>query len=59
MCIRDSEVAVLARLRVEAPVGVGGLKQLANDPNWGFDAQTGEYCDLVAKGIIDPTKVGS
>merc|ERR1712176_154932 len=23
----------------------------------GFDAQTGEYCDLVAKGIIDPTKV--
>merc|ERR1712003_227627 len=23
----------------------------------GFDAQAGEYCDLVAKGIIDPTKV--
>ena len=25
--------------------------------NWGFDAQTGEYNDLVKAGIIDPTKV--
>ncbi len=25
--------------------------------NWGFDAQLGEYKDLVAAGIIDPTKV--
>jgi chaperonin GroEL len=25
--------------------------------NWGFDAQTGQFGDLVAKGIIDPTKV--
>ena len=24
---------------------------------WGYDAQTGEYGDLIAKGIIDPTKV--
>ena len=24
---------------------------------WGFDAQTGEYKDLVKSGIIDPTKV--
>jgi chaperonin GroEL len=24
---------------------------------YGFDAQTGEYGDLVSKGIIDPTKV--
>ena len=24
---------------------------------WGFDAQTGEWGDLIAKGIIDPTKV--
>jgi chaperonin GroEL len=24
---------------------------------YGFDAQTGEFGDLVAKGIIDPTKV--
>jgi chaperonin GroEL len=25
--------------------------------NWGFDAQTGEFKDLVKSGIIDPTKV--
>ncbi|MGE3914674.1 MAG: chaperonin GroEL, partial [Hyphomicrobiaceae bacterium] len=24
---------------------------------WGYDAQTGEYGDMLAKGIIDPTKV--
>jgi chaperonin GroEL len=30
----------------------------ANDnPNYGFNAQTGEYEDLVAAGVIDPTKV--
>ena len=27
------------------------------DPNYGYDAQTGEYKDMVAAGIIDPTKV--
>jgi chaperonin GroEL len=25
--------------------------------NWGFDAQSGEYGNMVSKGIIDPTKV--
>src|SRR5262245_143897 len=25
--------------------------------NWGFDAQSGDYGNLVSKGIIDPTKV--
>ena len=29
----------------------------ANDLNRGFDAQTGEYVDMVKAGIIDPTKV--
>ena len=28
-----------------------------NEPNWGFDAQSGEFKDLVKAGIIDPTKV--
>ena len=28
-----------------------------DDFNWGFDAQTETYCDLVEAGIIDPTKV--
>ena len=29
----------------------------ANIPNYGYDALKGEYGDMVAKGIIDPTKV--
>ena len=28
-----------------------------NDYSWGFDAQSGEFKDMVAAGIIDPTKV--
>jgi chaperonin GroEL len=28
-----------------------------NDNNFGFDAQSGEYVDMVKAGIIDPTKV--
>src|SRR3954471_12094021 len=28
-----------------------------DDYNWGLDAQSGEFKDLVAAGIIDPTKV--
>jgi len=28
-----------------------------NDYHWGFDAQTGEFKDMVKAGIIDPTKV--
>ena len=27
------------------------------DPNFGYDAQSGEYKDMVVAGIIDPTKV--
>jgi len=29
----------------------------AKKPNHGFDASVGEYCDMIQKGIIDPTKV--
>ena len=28
-----------------------------NEPNFGYDAQSGEYKDMVAAGIIDPAKV--
>ncbi|KKK61478.1 hypothetical protein LCGC14_3013920, partial [marine sediment metagenome] len=28
-----------------------------DDPNYGFNAQTNKYEDLVASGVIDPTKV--
>jgi chaperonin GroEL len=29
----------------------------ANKENYGFDAQKEEYCDMMAAGIVDPTKV--
>jgi chaperonin GroEL len=28
-----------------------------NNPNWGYDAQSEIYCDMIEAGIIDPTKV--
>ena len=40
---------------VEGSIVVG--KVLEKKGNFGFDAQTEEYCDLVDRGIIDPTKV--
>ena len=33
------------------------LRLAAAGNNWGFDAQTGEFKDLVKAGIVDPTKV--
>jgi chaperonin GroEL len=41
---------------VEGSIVVGQLTD-KSDPNFGFDAQSGEYKDMVAAGIIDPTKV--
>ncbi|MCS6878998.1 MAG: chaperonin GroEL [Geminicoccaceae bacterium] len=41
---------------VDGSVVVGKLLE-SKDPNWGYDAQANEFCDLVARGIIDPTKV--
>ena len=35
---------------------VGKLLE-STDTTFGFDAQKGEYVDMIAKGIIDPTKV--
>ena len=40
---------------VEGSIVVGKL--LEKDGNWGFNAQTEEYVDMVTAGIIDPTKV--
>src|ERR671926_45161 len=40
----------------EGSVVIGKLRE-SGDANWGFDAQGGEYVDLVGRGIIDPTKV--
>ena len=40
---------------VEGSIVVGKL--LEKSGNYGFDAQTEEYVDMIAAGIIDPTKV--
>ncbi|MGO9430564.1 chaperonin GroEL, partial [Rhodoblastus sp.] len=40
----------------DGAVVVGKLIE-SKDYNFGFDAQTGEYVDMVKAGIIDPTKV--
>jgi chaperonin GroEL len=36
---------------------IAGKTLEKSEYNWGFDAQTGEFKDMVAAGIIDPTKV--
>ena len=41
---------------VEGSVVAGKLRE-SKSTNFGFDAQKEEYVDLVARGIIDPTKV--
>jgi chaperonin GroEL len=41
---------------VEGSIVVGKLLE-GKDHNFGYDAQSGEYCDLVKAGIIDPVKV--
>ena len=40
----------------EGSVIVGKLLE-QKDTSYGFDAQKGEFCDMVKAGIIDPTKV--
>jgi len=66
----DQQVGVdIVRKALEAParqiaenagsdgsVVVGKILENKN-ANWGFDAQVGEYVDMVKAGIIDPTKV--
>ncbi len=41
---------------MDGSIVVGKLRE-STEPHWGFDAQSGDYCDLVKAGIIDPTKV--
>ncbi len=40
----------------DGSIVVGKLLESKNT-NWGYDAQKGEYTDMVKAGIIDPTKV--
>ena len=41
---------------VDGSIVIGKLLD-KGDNNWGYDAQKGEYVDMVKSGIIDPTKV--
>jgi chaperonin GroEL len=41
---------------VDGSIVVGKLQD-KGDPNYGYDAQSGEYVDMLKAGIIDPTKV--
>ena len=60
--------AKIIRAALEEPVrmiaqnaGLDGAvvasKVLENEGNFGYNAETGEYGDLVQQGIVDPTKV--
>jgi chaperonin GroEL len=41
---------------MDGSIVIGKLMDKDN-PNWGYDAQTGEFVDMLKAGIIDPTKV--
>ena len=47
---------VVENAGADGSIVVGKLLD-ANDPNLGFDAQTGDYVDMIKAGIIDPSKV--
>jgi chaperonin GroEL len=47
---------VVENAGADGSIVVGKLLD-ANDPNRGFDPQSGDYVDMVKAGIIDPTKV--
>ncbi len=66
----DQKVGVeIVRRALQAPVRqiaensgfdgsvVAGKLQESKDANYGFDAQTGEYVNMIKAGIIDPVKV--
>jgi chaperonin GroEL len=47
---------IAANAGVDGSVIVGKILE-STEKNFGYDAQTGTYGDMIAKGIIDPTKV--
>lgn len=67
---QDQKVGIdIIRKAIQAPIRqiadnagvdgavVAGKLMESNDANFGYNAQTGEYTDMVKAGIIDPTKV--
>ncbi|MFW6162000.1 MAG: chaperonin GroEL [Planctomycetota bacterium] len=58
--VRRALSAPLAQIATNA--GVNGalvVHKIAenDDPNFGYNALTGKYCDLLEDGVVDPTKV--
>jgi chaperonin GroEL len=50
------DTAVGSARGADGSIVVGKLAE-KTDYNWGYNAQTGEYQDLVKNGVIDPAKV--
>ena len=49
---------IAANAGVEGSVIVENVKRnAAGNPGYGYDALNDEYCDMIERGIIDPTKV--
>ncbi|MFH1732722.1 MAG: chaperonin GroEL [Planctomycetota bacterium] len=58
--VRRALVAPCAQIAENAGVNGAIVVQKiveSRDVNYGYDALAGKYCDLVAAGVIDPTKV--
>ena len=47
---------IVANAGEEGAVVIGKIRD-NKDTSYGYNAQTGEFCDLVKAGVIDPTKV--
>jgi chaperonin GroEL len=47
---------IAANAGLDGPVVLQKVVELKKDA-WGYDAAKAEYCDLVKRGIVDPTKV--
>lgn len=48
---------IAANAGVDGGVVVNTILTSGKAPNFGYNALTGEYCDMMESGIIDPTKV--
>jgi chaperonin GroEL len=47
---------IVANAGEEGAVILGKIRE-HKDKNYGYDAQTGQFADLVKAGVVDPTKV--
>ena len=48
---------IAANAGIDGGVVVNTILTSCKGPNFGYNALTGEYCDMMEAGIIDPTKV--